>query len=256
MTEHEPRDLGLRRIVVALDAALHSHVTLELAAALAARKQLELVGLFIEDVNLLHLASLPFAREVDRSSALDRALDEAQISLSFRSQARQISEALHRVSQELRVSSSFEVRRGHFVAAALAAVSAPDVVFLSRRGVASARRPAARRPVWVLYDGSPGAQRALLLGRELSEPDARELAVLLPAADAPALETQARGLLGPAAARTRFSPLPRLAAEEVGRVVSRRGCSAVVLHRDTLAHAEEAAPALLEALDCPLVMVQ
>lgn len=256
MTEHEPQELGLRRIVVALDAALHSHVTLEFAAALAARKQLELVGLFIEDVNLLHLASLPFAREVDRSSALERALDAAQIGLSFRSQARQISEVLQRVSQELRVSSSFEVRRGHLVAAALAAASAPDVIFLSRRCAAPVRRPSARRPVWVLYDGSQGAQRALLLARELSEPEARELTVLLSAADAPALEAGARGLLGPAAARARFSRLPRLEAAEVRRAVAGHTCSAVVLHRDTLQRAEEAAPALLEALDCPLVLVQ
>ena len=53
-----------RRIVVALDASSHSHAALAAAVALAGRLQAELQGIFVEDVNLLRLAELPFAREV------------------------------------------------------------------------------------------------------------------------------------------------------------------------------------------------
>ena len=56
--------MTLRRIVVGLDAGPRDRAALEAAAQLAARMQAELVGLFVEDIDLLHLAGLPFAREV------------------------------------------------------------------------------------------------------------------------------------------------------------------------------------------------
>ena len=257
MADLDSRDAAPQRIVVALDAALHNHLTLEVAAALAARKRLELVGLFIEDVNLLHLAALPFAREVDRSSALERTLDANQIRLSFRSQARQVNEALNRVAQELRIACSFEVRRGQFLRSALAGAAAADVLFLSRRQRSDRRRrkQGAALPVWVVYDGSPGAQRALLMGGELREPGLRNLAVLLPAAGARELQQRARGLLGATAGDVRFRVLPRFDADPITQTVSLLGGSAVVLHRDSLEHSEETTQALLEALDCPLVVV-
>lgn len=255
MAEHGSEDAAPRRIVVALDAALHSHLTLEVAGALAARRRLELVGLFIEDINLLHLASLPFAREVDRTSARERVLDAGEISRSFRSQARQINEALNRMARELQIACSFEVRRGQFLSAALAGASSPDVVFLSRQHRARPVRGTGQAlPVWVLYDDSPGAEHALLMGADLSVPG-RELAVLVPEAGARELQARARKLLGGAAARIRFEVLPRLDPAGVARTIGRTGGSAVVVHQDTLQHTEQGTQALLEALDCPLVMV-
>lgn len=257
MTERDAEVQIPPRIVVALDAALHNHLTLEVAAALAARKRLELVGLYIEDVNLLHLAALPFAREVDRASGLERTLDANQISLSFRSQARQVSEALNRVAQELRIACSFEVRRGQFLNAALSGAAAADVVFLSRRqrGTGRRRKPNTSLPVWVLYDGSAGAQRALLMGSELRQPGGRGLTVLLPAAGAHELQQRARALLGSEADGLRFAVLPHFEVHAVVQTIALQGGSALVLHRDSLQQPEEGTRALLEALDCPLVVV-
>lgn len=62
------------RVLIALDANLRSLDALRLAAELAARLEAELLALFVEDVNLIRLAGLPFAREVDRSSAVERQL--------------------------------------------------------------------------------------------------------------------------------------------------------------------------------------
>ena len=53
--DHTPR-----RILVALDASAHSHAALAAAVALAARLHAEIEGLFVEDINLLRLAELPF----------------------------------------------------------------------------------------------------------------------------------------------------------------------------------------------------
>ena len=46
----------IRRILVALDASPHSQAALQAASELAAALKAELVGIFVEDVNLLHLA--------------------------------------------------------------------------------------------------------------------------------------------------------------------------------------------------------
>ena len=64
----------IRRILVAVDASTHSLAALEAASVLAEVLNAELVGIFVEDINLLRLAGLPFAREVRYQSALDRPL--------------------------------------------------------------------------------------------------------------------------------------------------------------------------------------
>ena len=54
----------VRHILVAVDATPSSSVVLEAAARLAREFDAELNGIFVEDLNLLHLAGLPFAREL------------------------------------------------------------------------------------------------------------------------------------------------------------------------------------------------
>ncbi|MBK7177644.1 MAG: universal stress protein [Chloroflexi bacterium] len=56
--------MKIQRILVALDASPHSLAALEAAIDLAERLDAELQGLFVEDINLLRLAQLPFAREL------------------------------------------------------------------------------------------------------------------------------------------------------------------------------------------------
>ena len=51
------------RVVVPLDAAAESRHAIETAARLAARAGAPLHGVFVEDEDLLRLASLPFARQ-------------------------------------------------------------------------------------------------------------------------------------------------------------------------------------------------
>ena len=73
------------RIVVTLEAHPKAKSAVDTAARLAARLQAELVALVVEDIQLLHFAALPFAREVGRVSAHNRELDVATLERSFRS---------------------------------------------------------------------------------------------------------------------------------------------------------------------------
>ncbi len=60
------------RILVAIDTSPHGRAALEAAADLAAASSAELCGLFVEDLNLLRLAGLPFAHEIEFASATPR----------------------------------------------------------------------------------------------------------------------------------------------------------------------------------------
>ena len=60
----EPEAPQANRILVALDASPQSEAALRAAAELAALLEAELEGLFVEDINLLHLCGLPFGREI------------------------------------------------------------------------------------------------------------------------------------------------------------------------------------------------
>lgn len=55
-----------KRMLVVLDCFQDHQAILNIASHLAVKQKMEISALFVEDVNLVHLAGLPFAREVDR----------------------------------------------------------------------------------------------------------------------------------------------------------------------------------------------
>jgi nucleotide-binding universal stress UspA family protein len=56
--------MRIKRIVIAIDASPTSLAALEATAELAARWDAEILGVFVEDTDLLRMATLPFAGEV------------------------------------------------------------------------------------------------------------------------------------------------------------------------------------------------
>ncbi|MGD8821809.1 MAG: universal stress protein, partial [Anaerolineales bacterium] len=65
----------VERILVAVDASSHSRAALEAAAELAASLEVELVGIFVEDINLMRLAELPIAVEIETPTGQVRRID-------------------------------------------------------------------------------------------------------------------------------------------------------------------------------------
>jgi nucleotide-binding universal stress UspA family protein len=227
MNERDP-GVAIRRILVALDASTHSLAALEAAAALAASLEAELRGLFVEDINLLRLAGLPFARELHYPTAGDRPLERASMERQLRALAAQARQALAAVAGRRRVQWSFTVVRGHVAAEVLTAAQETDLLALGKAGRSPTRRVAlgstARaaamgapgsvllwqhggglgEPVRVLYDGSPEAQRALAVAAQLAAATKAPLTVLLLADD----PDTARRLEGEAAEQLRGLGLP------------------------------------------------
>jgi len=258
----------IRRIVVALDASASSLSSLEAAARLAARCRAELVGLFVEDENLLRLADLPFAREVQPSGATERPLAAAQVARSLRVQAERARRTLGRIAGELAISNSLEVVRGNYLAEALSATVELDVLFLragaareasrigrAARATGAARGRVGQRRVWVLYDASPGAARVLAMARDLAAGARADIVVVVPAPSAAAgdrLRSEAAALIGEAGSVS-YATVPDVDPETIVRTV--RGAALVVLKRDGSVRSDDRVRALLEALDCPVVVV-
>lgn len=81
----------------------------------------ELLGLFIEDLELLHFAALPFAREIGAASALAREVDLAGMERLMRERADDLRRSLAEALASGQVSWSFRVARGTVAGELLAA---------------------------------------------------------------------------------------------------------------------------------------
>jgi hypothetical protein len=244
---------------------------LEQAAALAALKRAELVALFVEDVDLIRLAGLPFAREVDRVSAVARDLDGLSVHRTLRAQAEQVRRALEQTAARRQLQASLQVVRGRYVREALSAAAAMDVLFLGRVGNAavsgvSASLPGRGRdvagktrtpgPVLVRYDGSPCAERALAVARDLLTAGGEELVVMLPAAEpevVDALWLRAKRALGAQAAR--FALVASADPADILRRVRLERCGLLVLPWDEGLPGGRVSHRFFEEVECPVVLI-
>lgn len=181
----------IRRILIALDASSNSHAALEAAANLAAILQSELLGLFVEDINLLRLTELPFVREVRFAEKDVRRPDQDALVRKLRARAALLRHELEEMASERNLTSSFRVIRGSIDRELLAAALEADLVALGRLGhtvirhsplgstaraivshatgaVLLVKTDVGPGPVIALFDGSENGRRALLMAAELA----------------------------------------------------------------------------------------
>lgn len=202
MSGHDT-DLGIRRILVPLDASPNARLALDAAAGLASGLQAELMGLFVEDIDLVRLSEFPFAQEVSQLTATVRRLEREQIEQQMRSQAARMRRALAEIGERLRVPYSFSVARGGVATQVLAAAAEADLVIMGRCGWSLAgerhmgstvrallrqgggmtfvicREAALHAATLLVYDGSPLSWKALNVAAHLSRIRETELRVLL-----------------------------------------------------------------------------
>ncbi|MEZ4644553.1 MAG: universal stress protein [Chloroflexota bacterium] len=194
--------LIIQRILVALDGSPHSQSALEAAVNLAGLLNAELIGVFVEDINLLRLAQLPFAHEIQAHTAVSEKLNMDRMKRQLRLQAQQAEENLAQLAQQHTVSYSFRIMRGPVSAELLAAALEADLLALGRISRSVSRKTrlgstartavnqtthpvllmspnvALDRPILLVYDGSAGANKALDVAAYLAQGNGR-LQVLL-----------------------------------------------------------------------------
>jgi hypothetical protein len=263
MTE---KDDAPARILVALTASRRDFRALELAASLAARKQAELLALFVEDINLFNLAELPFAKEIDRACAVERALDNLRLARAQKSRIDQIQQALDQLMERLRIQASFRVVRGQFVQAVLSAAEELDILFLCHKeapadtvsdwckSAYAKPRLQAPPPVWTMFDGSEGSKRALQMAAELATLGPCELCIALPAESGQAAAALRQGALQTLDGVKLFPNFVAIHTHDLDRLMRllrQSSCRLLVVDRG----AGETIKAVTEAAVCPVVLV-
>lgn len=182
------------RVLIALDAMQENASALETAIALAAHRQSELMMLFIEDMNLVNLAGLPFASEIDRISATERKLNSTQMTRTFRSQVQRLTRQLDQMTRQKNVPYSLKIVRGHYMQEALSAFEVMDVLFMCRTVGKYSRRSmeqalvrqkqeslyhVSSNAVWLLYNDTPAIERAFSLASDIAAATQRNLVVMI-----------------------------------------------------------------------------
>jgi nucleotide-binding universal stress UspA family protein len=276
------RETAIRRIVVALDASLHSLAALEAASTLAGVLDAELVGVFVEDIDLIHLAGLPFAREFSLWSQLARPLDPLSMERQLRMQAEKVRQALAGVAARRRLRWSFRIVRGHVAAELLTAAAAADLLALGKASGASTRRvplgstarlviaqasrsvlllqqgAAVCPPLHVVYDGSPAGSRALAIAARLVAVTGGALTVIVLADSDEAaqhLEAEAATRLGPWPGEVRYRRLISASVEELARFIRSSG-GTLVMNAEHPLLAGAGLPTVLDAIDCSALLVR
>ncbi|MGH7725381.1 MAG: universal stress protein [Candidatus Eiseniibacteriota bacterium] len=160
------RSIALKRILLALDGLNEDPATLSAAVELAARLHVELEGLFIEDVDLLRSAALPFVHQVDVLTGESAAFESEPTERGLRESAGRAEQRLAREAQRLHVQWTFRTVRGSIAGTVREAARQVDLVVLSEgprlRGAAAPLGRSAQsiagdvsRPVLVLRPGAP-----------------------------------------------------------------------------------------------------
>jgi nucleotide-binding universal stress UspA family protein len=273
----------IRRILVALDASLHSLAALEAASELADALKAELIGIFVEDVNLLRLAGLPFAREVGFLSGVDRPLDSPGMERALRIQAEQARQMLAGVARGRQIRWSFRVVRGQVATELLTAAQEADLLALGRASWALTRRvrlgATAREvvaqasgavlllqhghaicpPVQLVYNGSPAARRAVPTAAHLASITGGQLTVMV-VANAPEvaqrLQEEVDGRLQAQRVEGHYRQLDNPAAEELAQALHMAGGGTLVIGADNPILEGEGLPTLLDAIDCMVFLVR
>lgn len=279
----EEHALAFDRILIAMDASPHCRAALEAAAELAARLEAEVLGLFVEDVNLLRLAELPFAQEVSITTTASRRLGVEQMERHLRAQATRMRRALAVYAERAQVNWSFQVTRGVISRELLTAASNADLITLGRTGcsIGGGRRlgstarailaeaPCAalilqegdrlRLPMMVIYDGSPLAQKALATATALVRGLESHVVVFILAPEREAahhVKAQASEWLQERDLMARFHLLTGSSVSRLARAVQMERGGTLVLAATSPLLQGEALLQLLDELEVPVLLVR
>jgi nucleotide-binding universal stress UspA family protein len=277
--QHTP----IRRILLALDTATHGLAAFEAASMLAARLDAELHALFVEDINLLRLAALPFARETRLTSATTRRLQNPDMERALRAEAARAQATLATVATRLNVRWSFQVTRGQIAAQVRAATMETDLVALTYSGGAPAGMthvaatmetmmrgapcpllmlpPGAgiHPPFVVVYDGTAASARALRLAAQFAQAEATDVTVLLAVIEPDVLRrlrAETDVLLAGTKVTAQYSVLPRPDATAIARAVRAAAAGTLLMSADSPVFDGNARRRLLEELECAALLTR
>lgn len=279
--EGEESEHGIERILVALDPSKHSRAALEAAARMAARFDAELLGLFVEDVNVRRLAELPFIEEVGLFTGTCRRVQIRELSRQLQVQAGRIRRQFTISTRGIETQCNFRVVRGRVAAEVLKAAAEADVVVLGK-GSWSAfdterLAPAVREvlgkapastlllragtavgpPMRAVYDGTPLGDKALSIAATLAEDGHLMVFVLADDPDAASrLEGAARERLKRRELELTFQTLTESSVSRLAYLVAHEERGTLVMPADPEALEDEAVLDFLDETGAPVLLVR
>ena len=278
----EPGPVVARRILVLLDGSRLSLAALEAAADIALAQQAEVLGIFVEEANLLRSAGYGFAREVGRSSGVARPMDVDALEARMQATAEKLRRALAQTMAPWGVAQALKLCRGEVVEQVLGLAQPDDLLVLGRVGwsgipgvrLGSTARMLLRKApgdvlLWpesrslspgrvvVLLNHDQGANhRAVRVGAELAKRGQRALTVLVrsDAADDPGLVEELVAMLETEGMPARVKRLPKAGAAAMARAVREEGAAQVVISRQCSLFEQQGAEVLLSQLNLPVTI--
>lgn len=277
---------AIRRILLALDSSMPNAAALEEAVRLARRLNAELNALFVEDVTLLNLAQSPFARHYNLLTRAVETVDTSLMEARLQAQARERRRAVEVAAARAGVRWSFRTVRGRIADAVIAAAADQDLLLVAwttrntdpdylvrvrrPRGQPSTLRAIAigsqrpvillrqgnilGRPVSVVFDGSAGAQKALVVAAMVAGISREKLVVLIAGEDALA-ELAAAILRDTPIREVEYRVLPAVSVRAVCEARAQSGSGLVVLDTDSpLLSSSDGSP--LAGFPCPVLLTR
>lgn len=254
------------RITVMLSSSDADRAALEMLSLLTAETPAEILGLYMEDIELLSVADLPVAREYCRLTHVERQLNSGDLQRQLRIQARSAQQALAAIAERSGISWSFQTVRGSLASLLQNAAQEMDVMLLgtARRLLPLARHSAAAspprtssQPVSVVFDGSESAQRALTLALRIARASGQSIIVFLIAAkreDFARLREQTSALAAPVALR--FHELVNPDLGEILAAVRLERTGTLVLGMNDRLISPQSIELLRTCLSCAAVLVK
>ncbi|WP_297795113.1 universal stress protein [uncultured Marinobacter sp.] len=270
------------RVLVLLDGSRMGYAALDAAADIAARTGADVLGIFVEELNLLRSAGYGFSREVGAASGISRPLDSAMLERRMRRLAQEVEEALARKVSSRGGRHELSVARGRVVDEVLALAGPQDLLVLGRVGWSLVpgsrlgstargliRKSSSRVLLWsegmvsprnriivFLNDHADANHRALQAATEASRYHQLPVTVLLRSEnDISADQLEAiRQDLDVLGAGTRVRVLPATDPDTVARVLREERAAQLVVSRECSLFTEPGADQLLIALSLPVTV--
>ena len=265
------------RVIVAVGSAFPDPSTLAAAAQLAHAVDGTLAALFVEDIDLLRLAELPFAFEIGATLPTPRPLATRDVERAFRAQADEIRRALAEIAHAHRLDLTFDIVRGRPARVLFEASVAHDIIVFASaaartrshsplasvlRNALRATAPGARlwhgRTVAAVLQTGPAMRRVLAAAHRLARTNAAELRLFVAADSAQdtALADVVNTWLVEQGATARIALLQDRAPERVAALLTRAGAHALLWSGDGDPETAAQVEPLLAVINCPLIVVR
>lgn len=164
---------GVHRVLAAYDAVTSDEASLQALAEMAVRLQAELELLFVEDVDLVRVAGLPLARQINLRTGAAGPLALNELEAEMRAAGARLRRRLADTAARRHIRWSFRTVRGDAVDEVLLASEAADLLVLRHQRSWAQRRSAMQEPTAVARRARPSV---LLLEHGAEAP--RSMAVL------------------------------------------------------------------------------